>query len=77
MMIRKGDIIVFKPQWRYASDEEFTLVARDDEVMGVFDYSALELADWPIWPVHTASVDMVEAVVGHLNEDGTRTDRDP
>jgi hypothetical protein len=75
-MIGKGDIIVFKPRWRNAGDEKFSLVARDDEVMGVVDYSALELADWPIWLVHTASADMVEAIVGHLNEeDGTKHGR--
>ena len=30
-MIRKGDILSIKPQWRDAGDETFTRVARSDE----------------------------------------------
>lgn len=72
-MIRKGDIITFKPEWREPGDEKFTFVARNDEEKGRFDYSALEQSGWALWPMQVVRADMVEAVIGHLNEDGTIT----
>jgi hypothetical protein len=59
-MIRKGDILTIKPQWRDASDEKFTWVARCDEEKGRVDISAVELSTMPLWPMQTVSVDMVE-----------------
>ena len=37
-----------------------TYVARNDEEMGRFDMSAIELSDWAIWPSHITRSDMVE-----------------
>jgi len=71
--IRKGDIIRFKPEWSQAGEENLTFVAREDSDGGRFLYSALELSDWAIWPAHTARCDMVAAIVGRLNEDGSIT----
>jgi len=33
-MIKKGDYLVIKPEWRDAGDEAFTWVARSDEQSG-------------------------------------------
>jgi hypothetical protein len=71
MKITQGDIVVFKPQWRDAGDENCTFVARNDAEHGRFDVSTLESADCRIWPMQVVSVDMVEAVVGRLLPDGT------
>jgi hypothetical protein len=60
-MIRKGDILSIKPEWRDAGDENFSWVARSDEEKGRVDISALELSEMPIWPMQTVRVDMVEA----------------
>ena len=43
-MIKKGDYLVIKPEWRDAGDEAFTWVARSDEQSGQVDISAVELA---------------------------------
>ena len=59
-MIRKGDILSIRPQWRDAGDEKFTWVARSDEEKGRVDISALELSKMPLWPMQTVRVDMVE-----------------
>ena len=59
-MIKKGDYLVIKPEWRDAGDEAFTWVARSDEQSGRVDISAVELAHLPLWPVQTVRVDMVE-----------------
>ena len=56
-MIKKGDYLVIKPEWRDAGDEAFTWVARSDEQSGRVDISAVEL---PLSPVQTVRVDMVE-----------------
>ena len=60
-MIKKGDYLVFKPEWRDAGDEAFIWVARSDEQSGRVDISAVELAHLPLWPVQTVRVDMVDA----------------
>ena len=36
-MIKKGDYLVIKPEWRDAGDEAFTWVARSDEQSGQVD----------------------------------------
>ncbi len=59
-MIRKGDVITIKPQWRDKGDENFTWVARNDEEKGRVDISALELSTMPLWPMQTVRVDMLE-----------------
>jgi hypothetical protein len=68
-IIKKGDYLVIKPEWRDAGDEAFTWVARSDEQSGQVDISAVELAHLPLWPVQTVRVDMVEhrwaAQIGH------------
>ena len=43
-MIKKGDYLVIKPEWRDAGDEAFTWGARSDEQSGQVDISAVELA---------------------------------
>jgi hypothetical protein len=52
-MIRKGDILSIRPEWRDAGDEKFTWVARLDEEKGRVDISALELSKMPLWPMQT------------------------
>ena len=59
-MIKKGDYLVIKPEWRDAGDDAFTWVARSDEQSCQVDISAIELAHLPLWPVQTVRVDMVE-----------------
>jgi hypothetical protein len=59
-MIRKGDVLTIKPQWRDAGDETLMWVARSDEEKGRLDISALILKNLPLWPVQTVSIDMVE-----------------
>ncbi len=59
-MIRKGDVLSIKPQWRDAGDENCTWVARNDEENGRLDISALEQKDMGIWPMFTVRVDMIE-----------------
>ena len=59
-MIKKGDYLVIKPEWRDAGDEAFTWVARSDEQSGRVDISAVELAHLPLWPVQTVRIDMVK-----------------
>jgi hypothetical protein len=60
-MIRKGDIVTIKPEWRDAGDENYTWVARSDEEKGRLGISAIELSQMPLWPMHTVRVEMVEA----------------
>ena len=60
-MIKKGDIITIKPEWRNASNGRFTWVARSDEEHGRIDISAVELAYMDVWPAQTVSTDMIEA----------------
>lgn len=60
MTIKRGDILIIKPQWRDAGDERFTWVARSDEEKGRLDISALEQSHWPLWPIQTVNVDMIE-----------------
>ena len=45
-MIKKGDYLVIKPEWRDAGDEAFTWVARSDEQNGRVDISAV---NWPTY----------------------------
>ena len=65
-MIRKGDILSIKPEWRDTGDEKFTWVARSDEEKGRLDISALELSKMPLWPMQTVRVDMVEKKEGNI-----------
>jgi hypothetical protein len=58
-MIRKGDIVSIRPEWRDAGDENYAWVARSDEEKGRVDISALELSELPIWPMQTVRVDMI------------------
>jgi hypothetical protein len=60
-MIKKGDIITIKPQWRDARNARFTWVARTDEENGRVDISAVELAYMDVWPAQTVRSDMIEA----------------
>jgi hypothetical protein len=58
-MIRKGDIVRFKPEWRDAGDEDVTFVAIEDEDGGRVKVEAqLGLA---INPIQVIAVEMVEA----------------
>ena len=68
-MIRKGDILSIKPEWRDAGDEKFTWVARSDEEKGRLDISALELSKMPLWPIQTVRVEMVERKEGNIVDD--------
>ena len=52
-MIKKGDIITIKPEWRDARNARFTWVARNDEEHGRVGISAVELAYMDVWPVQT------------------------
>lgn len=63
-MIRKGDIITFKSEWRDKGDDNLTFVARSDEDRGRFDVSVLEQKHWRIWPMQIVSVDMIETING-------------
>jgi hypothetical protein len=69
-MIRKGDILTIKPEWQDKGDADYTFVARNDEHDGRFDMSALELASWPIWPMHLTASHMVEKTGKRLTENG-------
>ena len=60
-MVKKGDIITIKPQWRDAGDASFKWVARNDEENGRVDISALEVAYMPVWPMQSVRSDMIEA----------------
>jgi len=59
-MIKKGDIITIKPEWRDARNARFTWVARNDEENGRVDISAVELAYMAVWPAQTVRSDMIE-----------------
>jgi hypothetical protein len=69
-MIRKGDIVTIRPEWRELGEEKFTYVARNDEHEGRFDMSAVELCAWPIWPSHLTRSVMVEKTGQRLAESG-------
>jgi hypothetical protein len=58
--IRKGDIVIIRPEFRDAGDERFTWIARNDEEKGRVDISAYELQGLSIWPMQTVSVRMVQ-----------------
>lgn len=59
--IRKGDLLIIKPEWRDpVSKLGFTYVAREDEAYGRVLISALELAHWTLWPTEMVRNDMVE-----------------
>jgi hypothetical protein len=60
-MIRKGDIITIRPEWRDARNARFTWVARNDEENGRVDISAVELAYMDVWPTQTVRTDMINA----------------
>ena len=60
-VIKKGDIIIIKPQCQNAGDASFTWVARNDEENGRVDISALEVAYMPVWPMQSVRSDMIEA----------------
>lgn len=58
-MIRKGDIVKFKPEWRDGGDEEVIFVAIEDEDGGRLMVQAqLGLA---INPIQVLSVEMIQA----------------
>ena len=60
-VIKKGDIITIKPQWRDAGNASFTWIACNDEENGWVDISAVELAYMDVWPAQTVRTDMIEA----------------
>jgi hypothetical protein len=64
-LIRKGDRITIRPEWRDAGDECFTWVARNDEEKGRVDISALEFSNMPIWPRQTVTINMIDAQEAH------------
>ena len=76
-MIKKGDIITIKPQWRDAGNARFTWVARNDEEHGRVEISAVELAYMPVWPVQTVRSDMFEATGRRLEQQGSRRSPSP
>jgi hypothetical protein len=72
-MIKKGDIITFKPEFRNAGDAaRFTWVARNDEEHGRVDISAVELAYMAVWPAQTVRSDMIEASGRRIEQQGSR-----
>ena len=71
-MIKKGDIITIKPQWRDAGNARFTWVAPNDEEHGRVEISAVELAYRAVWPMQTVRSDMIEASGRRLEQQGSR-----
>ena len=71
-MIKKGDIIIIKPQCQNAGDVSFTWVARNDEENGRVDISAVELAYMAVWPVQTVRCDMIEVSGRRIERQGSR-----
>ena len=71
-MIKKGDIITIKPEWRNASNGRFTWVARSDEEHDRVDISAVELAYMDVWPAQTVRTDKIEATGRRLEQQGSR-----
>jgi hypothetical protein len=71
-MIKKGDIITIKSQWRNAGNARFTWVARNDEEHGRVDISAVELAYMDVWPAQTIRSEMIEATGRRLEQQGSR-----
>jgi hypothetical protein len=67
-MIRKGDIITIKSEWRNARNASFTWIARDDEKNGRVDISAVELAYMAVWPAQTVRSEMIEATGRRLEQ---------
>ena len=70
-MIKQGDIITIKPEWRNARNARFTWVARNDEEHGRVDISA-ELAYMDVWPAQTVRSEMIEATGRRLEQQGSR-----
>ena len=70
-MIKKGDIIIIKPQCQNAGDASFTWVARNDEEHGRVDISAVELADMDVWPARTVRTDMIEVSDRRIEQQGS------
>jgi hypothetical protein len=54
-MIKQGDIITIKPEWRNARNARFTWVARNDEEHGRVAISAVELAYMAASPARSTS----------------------
>ena len=71
-MIKKGDIITIRPEWRDARNARFTWVARNDEENGRVDISAVELAYMDVWPAQTVRTDMIEATGRRFEQQGSR-----
>ena len=71
-MIKKGDIITIKPEWRDAGNARFTWVARNDEEHGRVDISAVELACMAVLPSQTVRSEMIEATGRRLEQQGSR-----
>ena len=60
-VIKKGDIIIIKPQCQNAGDASLTWVARNDEENGRVDIPAVELAYMAVWPMQTVRSEIIEA----------------
>ena len=71
-MIKKGDIIIIKPQCQNAGDASLTWVARNDEENGRVDIPAVELAYMAVWPMQTVRSDMIEVSGRRLEQQGSR-----
>ena len=71
-VIKKGDIIIIKPQCQNAGDASLTWVARNDEENGRVDISAVELAYMAVWPMQTVRSDMIEVSGRRLEQQGSR-----
>lgn len=61
-MIRKGDIVTFKPEWQDDGDEGFTFLACDDEDGARF-MVGMQLG-FSINPSQVVTVDMIATVNG-------------
>ncbi len=63
-MIRKGDEVTIKPEWRDRGDEEFTWMACDDEEKGRVTIAPVNTG-LAIPPRQTVSVDMLKQNAEH------------
>jgi len=50
-MVRKGERVYFKPEWRDAGDDQIIFIALNDESMGRVDVQAQ--LGWTINPINT------------------------
>ncbi len=66
-MIRKGDIVRFKPEWQDQGDDKVVFVAVEDQcerVNGTQTVAVMALLALPINPVQVVAVDMIEPKEG-------------